>query len=60
MGSNWETDWTLYSFNPPLKLAANTGGDQADSKKKCAKGYCAKCHRQIGRGIAVHQKHCKG
>jgi len=60
MGSNWETDWILYSFDPPLKLDSKTDHHQQDCSKKNTRGYCAKCQRQIGRGIAIHQKHCKG
>lgn len=68
METDWDTDWVLYCFDKPAAFANGQCGSMADNRPplrvvksvKKAKGICSKCGKHIGRGIAVHIKHCEG
>lgn len=46
-----DTDWSLVSFDPPKAKEPAPALD---------KGTCPKCGRGMGRGSAMHIKHCRG
>jgi hypothetical protein len=52
MSDDFDTDWTMISFDPP-----KTGAVKA---APVLKGVCPKCGRKLGRGGHFHIKACHG
>lgn len=50
---NWDTDWTLISFEPK-KAAVEKSAAASPSKKSCPK-----CGKVLGKGGHFHTKACK-
>lgn len=49
---DFDTDWTLISFDPPKK--------DAGAEQSAPVSLCPKCGRKLGRGGHRHVKACKG